>query len=292
MPKARSNGLELAYDTFGDPSAPALLLVMGLGTQMIAWDEPFCEALAERGFHVVRFDNRDIGLSTWLDHAHVPDLGEVIAGTQAAPYTLGDMATDTVGLLDALGIRSAHLVGASMGGFIVQLVAIEHPERVLSLTSIMSGPGGSDAVPATAEAMAVLMVRPPTEREALIEHGVRTGRVISGPLYDEERARASRTRAVDRAVNFDGTARQLAAIMAAPSRIPGLRGIRLPTLVIHGEVDPLVPLENGRRVAEAVAGARLLTFAEMGHDLPLAIWPAIIDAIAANAMAAETATPA
>jgi pimeloyl-ACP methyl ester carboxylesterase len=292
MPRARSNGIELEYDTFGDPSAPVLLLVMGLGTQMIAWDEPFCEALAERGFHVIRFDNRDIGLSTWLDEAPVPDLGEVIAGTQTPPYSLSDMAADTVGLLDALDIEAAHLVGASMGGFIVQLVAIEHPERVLSLTSIMSGPGGSDAVPATAEAMAVLLTRPPTEREALIEHGVMVGRVISGPLYDEERARASRTRAADRAVNFDGTARQLAAIMAAPSRIPGLRGVGMPTLVIHGDVDPLVPPENGRRVAQAVPGARLLTFAEMGHDLPPAIWPAVIDAIAKNAMAAETAAPA
>jgi pimeloyl-ACP methyl ester carboxylesterase len=179
-----------------------------------------------------------------------------------------------------------------MGGFIVQLVAIEHPERVLSLTSIMSGPGGKDAVPATPEAMAVLLTRPPEEREALIEHGVQVGRVISGPLYDEDRARASRTRLVDRAVHLDGTARQLAAIMAAPSRIPGLRGVTVPTLVIHGEADPLVPPENGRRVAEAVPGARLLTFAEMGHDLPPAIWPAVIDAITQNAMAAETAAPA
>lgn len=279
MPRARSNGVELEYETFGSPADPPLLLVMGLGAQMISWDEEFCGRLAARGLQVIRFDNRDVGLSTRFDELGLPSLPEILSGSAPPPYTLDDLAADAAGLLDALDLPAAHLVGASMGGFIVQLMAINHPEKVLSMTSIMSGPGGADAVPPTPEALEVLLARPPTEREALIEHGVRVSRVICGPLFDEERARRLRTRAVDRSVSIAGTARQYAAIVAASSRLGGLASLRVPVLVVHGEADPLVPLENGLRTAAAVPGARLLTFAEMGHDLPPTIWPQVIDAI-------------
>lgn len=289
MPRTAANGLELEFDEFGDSANAPLLLVMGLGAQMIGWDEEFCGQLAARGFHVIRFDNRDIGLSTRLDHLGTPSLPEILSGEKPPPYQLDDMADDAVALMDALDIPAAHVVGASMGGFIVQLMAINHPERVLSMTSIMSGPGGTDQVQPTPEALAALLTPPPADREGLIEYGVRTSRIICGPLFDEDRARRLRTRAVDRAVSIAGTARQYLAIVAARSRIPGLAEVRVPVLVIHGEADPLVPIENGRLVAAAVPGARLLTFAEMGHDLPPAIWPEVIDAIAENARATATA---
>jgi pimeloyl-ACP methyl ester carboxylesterase len=246
---------------------------------MISWDEEFVGRLAARGLHVIRFDNRDIGLSTKFDELGQPPIAEIISRKAAPPYMLDDMAADAAGLLEALGIPAAHVVGVSMGGFIAQLLALNHPGKVLSLTSIMSGPGGADAVPPTPAALEVLLATPPTEREALIQHGMRVSRVISGPLFDEERALRQRTRAVDRSVSIAGTARQYAAIVGASSRIPRLAGLDLPVLVVHGEVDPLVPLENGRRTAAAVPGARLLTFAEMGHDLPPRIWPQVIDAI-------------
>ena len=283
MPRAKANGIELEYDEFGDPRAPALLLVMGLSAQMISWEEEFCERLAEAGpFHVVRFDNRDIGLSTSLDELGVPEPFKVLAGEQEPAYTLDDMADDAAALLDALGIEQAHLVGASMGGFIVQLVAIRHPEKVLSLTSIMSAPGGiRDNVPGTPEANQVLVVVPPSDREGLIEHGVRVSRLLVGPVYfDEADARAKRARAVDRSVRLAGTARQFGALAAAADRTERLKKLNLPALVIHGEADPLVPIENGRRTAAAIPGARLVTFEHMGHDLPKPLWPAIIAAIA------------
>ena len=293
MPRLNANRLEFEYDTFGQPTAAPLLLIMGLGAQMISWDEDFCELLAGRGFSVVRFDNRDSGLSTTLDGAPVPELQELLGGTATAPYTLSDMAADAVGILDALGLPAAHIVGASMGGFIAQVVAIEHPERTLSLTSIMSGPGGMrDNVPATPEAMELFMTPPPTDREGLIEHGVKTGRVVSGPLFDEAESRRRRTRAVDRAVSIEGTARQAAAVAAAPSRVEALGRLSVPALVVHGEVDPLVPVENGRRTAAAIPGARLLVLPEMGHDMPRACWPEIVAAIAETAARADPRVPA
>jgi pimeloyl-ACP methyl ester carboxylesterase len=284
MPRARSNGLELEYDTFGDPAAAPMLLVMGLATQMIAWREELCRSLAGRGFHVVRFDNRDVGLSTKFDELGLPDLAQVMTGGVAPPYTLDDMAADAAGLLDALGIPSAHVVGASMGGYIAQLLAVNRPEKVLTLTSIMSGVGGGDAVSASAEVMAALMAPPPTDREGLIEVRVRTSQLIGSPGYfDEQRARELQTEAVDRSVSLAGTVRQFAAIMAAPSRRAALGRLQVPTLVIHGDADPLVPVENGRITAAAVPGAKLLVLPGMGHDLPPQLWPQIIDAIAAHA---------
>jgi pimeloyl-ACP methyl ester carboxylesterase len=294
MPRVEANGLEFEYETFGDADAPPLLLIMGLGAQMITWEEEFCELLAGRGFHVIRFDNRDVGLSTKLDHLGTPELAAVAGGTEPPPYHLEDMADDAAGILEALGIEAAHVVGASMGGFVAQLLAIRHPARVLSLTSIMSAPGGMrDNVPATPEAMEALLEPPPADREGMIEHGVWISSRISGPAhFDPEDARRKRTRSLDRSVSIAGTARQLAAIAAAPSRLERLRELDVPALVVHGEADPLVPVENGRRTAEAIPGARLLLLPTMGHDLPRPCWPEIVAAIAETAARAEEREPA
>jgi pimeloyl-ACP methyl ester carboxylesterase len=289
MSRVEANGLEFEYDTFGEADAPPLLLIMGLGAQMISWDEGFCELLAGRGFRVVRFDNRDVGLSTKLDHLETPELSAVVGGSESPPYRLEDLADDAAGVLEALGIDAAHVVGASMGGFVAQLLAIRHPSRVLSLTSIMSATGGlADNVPATPEATEALLKPPPADREGLIEHGVWVSSRISGPEhFDPEEARRKRIRAIDRSVSVAGTARQLAAIAAARSRAEQLGALEVPTLVVHGEADPLVPVENGRRTAEAIPGARLLLLPTMGHDLPAPCWPEIVDAIAETARLAE-----
>jgi pimeloyl-ACP methyl ester carboxylesterase len=285
MARVEANGLEFEYDTFGEADAPPLLLIMGLGAQMISWDERFCELLAGRGFRVIRFDNRDVGLSTKLDHLGTPDLSAVARGSEPPPYRLDDLADDAAAVLEALGIDAAHVVGASMGGFVAQLLAIRHPSRVLSLTSIMSATGGlRDNVPATPEATEALLKTPPTDREGLIEHGVWVSGLISGPEhFDPEEARRKRTRAIDRSVSVAGTARQLAAIAAAPSRAEQLGALEMPALVVHGESDPLVPVENGRRTAAAIPGARLLLLPTMGHDLSAPCWPEIVDAIAETA---------
>ncbi len=266
MPSATANGVELEYETFGDRSGAPLLLIGGLGTQLVTWDEAFCELLAGRGFNVIRFDNRDAGLSTWPE----------------SPYTLDDMAADAAGLVDALGIPAAHIVGASMGGFLAQLVALDHPEHVLSLTSIMSGPSGEDQVQPTPEAQALLFTPVPPTREERIALALVAKQTLLGPddPYDEAYERAKASCAIDRAYHPAGFARQLQAILAAPSRIPRLAAVRVPTLVVHGDADILVPVENGRMVAAAIPGARLLEIRGMGHDLPKRVWPEVVDAIA------------
>ena len=269
MPRATANGIEIEYETFGDPHASPLLLIGGLGTQMISWDEEFCELLTGRGFYVIRFDNRDAGLSTWPDEQ----------------YELDDMAADAIGVLDALGIQAAHLVGASMGGFIAQLAALNHPDHVLTLTSIMSGTNGEDQVQPTPEANAVLLAPAPKTRAERIAFGLHAKQVLLGPEdpFDEPYERERIARAIDRADHPAGFLRQLQAIAAAPSRIERLRSLRIPTLVIHGDADILVPVDNGRRVAAAVHGARLLEIRGMGHDVPRRVWPQVVDAIAALA---------
>lgn len=269
MPRANANGIELEYDTFGDPSAPALLLIAGLGMQMVGWDVEFCELLAGRGFRVIRFDNRDAGLSTW------PDAG----------YSLEDMARDAVGLLDALGVPAAHVVGASMGGFIAQVMALEHPERVLTLTSMISGPNGQDQVQPTPEATALLFAPAPPTRDEQVALGVRSKKALLGPddPFDEPYERARIERAIDRAYNPPGFLRQFQAIASAPGRLEPLRSLRIPTLVIHGDADILVPVENGRNVAASVPGARLVEVKGMGHDVPRRIWARVADEIAALA---------
>jgi pimeloyl-ACP methyl ester carboxylesterase len=289
--RIRVNGIELVYDTFGEPSAPPLLLIMGLGGQMIAWDEEFCTELAGRGYWVIRFDNRDVGLSTRLDEAGVPDIlalmqaqarGEAVQ----APYTLRDMAGDAAGLLDALQAGSAHVVGASMGGMIAQELTIHHPERVRTLTSIMSSTGNPELPPPTPEAMSVLVTPFPTDREGYLESSVHTSRILAGPgfPFDEDRAREHAGQVFDRGLSLAGTARQLAAILASGSRKEALQAVTVPTLVIHGDADPLVPVECGMDTANSVPGAELLIIEGMGHDLPLAVAPRVIAAIVRHAV--------
>jgi len=286
-----ANGIRLCHDTFGDATAPPLVLIMGLAAQMTAWDDAFCAQLAARGYRVIRFDNRDIGLSTRLDAAGVPDVGAALfAAMQGkpvqAPYRLEDMALDTVGLLDALGIERAHVVGASMGGAIAQTIAIRHPERLHTLTSIMATSGAPGLPPPTAEAMAVLMKPTPADFEAYAQSYAQTWKVLRVGSFpeDEARDRAKAEQNFARGLNPPGVARQLAAILASGSRKPALASVRVPTLVIHGDVDPLVPLACGQDVAQTVPGARLVVVAGMGHALPISMWPRIIDAIAAHAV--------
>lgn len=293
MPRIKARGLEFEYETFGDPAATPMLLVMGLGAQMLTWPEPFCRMLSERGFFVIRYDNRDVGLSSRLDHLGVPDPMQVFARAVPPAYTIDDLADDAAAILDALGIKAAHVVGASMGGFIVQALAVRHPDKVLSLTSFMSDLGGADAVAAAPDVIALLLSPPPTDREGLIEHGVELSRAFWGTRYfDEDRARSSRTAAVDRAISIAGTARQAGACLVRPSRREALGNLRVPALVIHGSADPLVPFENGRRTAEAIPGARLLVLEEAGHDIPPALYQEIADAIAETARAARAAPEA
>jgi pimeloyl-ACP methyl ester carboxylesterase len=283
---APANGIELAYQEMGDADGQPLLLVMGLATQMLAWDEGFCSLLAERGFRVVRFDNRDIGRSTRIESAGVPRRVDMMLGRRAsAPYLLRDMAADTTGLMDHLGIDSAHVVGASMGGMIVQTMAIEQPERVRSMVSIMSNTGSRWTGMPSRKAMAVLLGRPPRGREQAIERAVKTFKVIGSPGFplDEERLRDVSGRSYDRGHSAAGVLRQLHAITASGDRTQALRGVRVPTTVIHGNSDPLVRPAGGRATARAIPSARLKLIDGMGHDLPRQLWPLFVEEIAANA---------
>jgi pimeloyl-ACP methyl ester carboxylesterase len=288
-----TNGIELAYQEMGD--GEPLLLVMGLATQMLAWDEGFCGMLVDRGFRVVRFDNRDIGRSTKIDSAGVPSRINMMSGRRAtAPYFLRDMAADTIGLMDHLGIEYAHVVGASMGGMIVQTMAIEHAERVRSMVSIMSTTGSRWTGLPSWKAMGVLLGRPPKGREAAVERAIKTFSVIGSPGYplDEERLRDIAGRSYDRGHSAAGVLRQLHAISASGDRTQALRGVRVPTTVIHGKADPLVRPAGGRATARAIPGARLKLIDGMGHDLPRDLWPTFVDEIAANAERAGKGAPA
>jgi pimeloyl-ACP methyl ester carboxylesterase len=285
---AHVNGIDLAYETFGDASHPTALLIMGLGAQMTAWDDEFCDLLVDRGFHVVRFDNRDVGESTWLDDpsfdAQATVLGLLSGLEVTVPYLLSDMAADTVGLLDHLGLDAVHVIGASMGGMIAQTVAIEHPERVLSLTSIMSTTGEPAVGEPDPEVGAALLVPRPTEREASIEHAIEVVRLIASPdHFDPVRTRKLVERDVDRGVNPVGVARQLVAILASGSRAEALERLDLPALVVHGRQDRLVSFSGGQRTAALIAGADFLAIDDMAHDLPPAHWDRIADAIVAVA---------
>jgi pimeloyl-ACP methyl ester carboxylesterase len=280
------NGIEIAYQEIGDPDGEPLLLIMGLATQMLAWDEPFCAMLAERGFRVVRFDNRDIGRSTKIDSAGVPSRPDLLLGRQrTASYLLGDMAGDTTALMDHLGIEAAHLVGASMGGMIAQTIAIRHPERVRSLVSIMSTTGNRWVGVPTRKALGTLFARPGMGREAAIEHSVRVFRIIGSPAYpmDEERFRQMAGASYDRSHRRAGILRQLHAITASGDRTAELEKVRLPTTVLHGGSDPLIRPAAGRATARAIRDSRLRVFEGMGHDLPRELWPDFVDEIAATA---------
>lgn len=289
--KVKVNGIELVYDMFGENSAPPLLLIMGLGGQMIAWDEEFCAQLAARGYWVIRFDNRDVGLSTKLDEAGVPDIFTLIQAqaqgeAAQAPYSLRDMADDAVGLLEALSVESAHVVGISMGGMIAQEMAIHHPNRVRTLTSIMSSTGDQALPPPKPEALSVLLTPFPTDRDAYIENSIHTWQVLSGPGFplDHDLVKERAGRSFDRGLSLAGTARQMAAVVTSGSRREALWSVTVPTLVIHGDADPLVPVESGIDTADAVPGAELLVIEGMGHDVPLAVAPRVIDAIARHAL--------
>lgn len=278
--------VDLAYESFGDHTAPPLLLIAGLATQMFGWDHRFCMQLADNGFRVIRFDNRDIGLSTHLDEAGVPDIRAMLRGRKwsSAPYTLTDMADDTAGLLDALDLESAHIVGMSMGGMIAQQLAIDHPRRVRSLTSIMSTPSRR-AGQATAEAQRVLFLPAATDEETAARRALRVRRVIGSPGYplDEAQVADVARRSFARGNNPAGVARQYAAIVVSPERSPGLRALTIPTLVLHGEDDPLVRVGGGRATARAVPRSRLVVYPGMGHDLPQPLWPHIVDEIVTHA---------
>ncbi len=286
--------VELCYETFGDADRPALLLIMGLGTQMVGWNADFCGALAQRGFFVIRYDNRDCGRSTRFDGVPPPSLLELVRRRPRRPaYTLGDMADDGAGLLQHLGVDAAHVVGASMGGMIAQLLAARCPERVLSLVSIMSSTGSRWTGQPAMRVYPYLLRRPPAKREAYIERMVRLFRVIGSPGFDrDERAlRDMAATSFDRGLTAAGTARQLAAIIGAGNRAAHLRRIRAPTLVIHGTDDALIAASGGRATARLIPGARLMLIKGMGHDLPRQVWPRIIDAIEENAARAGEPSP-
>jgi len=289
---APCNGIEIAYQEVGDPAAEPLLLVMGLATQMIAWDDEFCEMLAERGFRVVRFDNRDIGRSTKLSEAGVPSRADLFLGRRPA-YLLTDMAADAVGLMDRLGIDSAHVVGVSMGGMIGQTLAIEHPERVRSLVSMHSTTGSRWVGHPTFKAFGMMMAKAPRSREELIERVRKTYALIGSPAYptDEERLRRIAGLSWDRGHDPRGVLRQMHAITSSGDRTAALRKLRLPGAVIHGTRDPLIRLSGGRATARAIPGARLRVIEGMGHDLPRELWPVFVDDIADTASRAGWRAP-
>jgi pimeloyl-ACP methyl ester carboxylesterase len=287
---ARAGEIELCYETFGAADAPPMLLVMGLGGQMVLWDDQFCEQLAQRGFFVVRFDNRDIGRSTILRDAPVPSrLQLFLRDRRGAAYSLDDMAGDAARLMRELDIGAADVVGVSMGGMIAQLLAIHHPRRVRSLVSIMSTTGNSRVGQAHPRLWARMVRRPRRDREGYIRDFVETYQVIGSPRYppDPERMRRRAGRCFERGLHPAGAARQLAAVVTAYDRTPFLRELDVPATVIHGSADPLVRTSGGRATAEAIPGARLVVLEGMGHDLPPQLWPEIIDAIAQNAGAAD-----
>ena len=287
MAQISSNGITLEYDTFGGRGDRPLLLVMGLGAQMIHWRDAFCVRLADKGHYVIRFDNRDAGLSEKFGHLGLPDMGELagrlLAGEPAeAPYSLDDMATDGFGLLDALDLETAHICGASMGGMIVQAMALSQSARVQSMTSIMASTGNPELPPSTEEAMAAMLSPAATDREESIERTLRVSKVIGSPGYPVEEAdvRARAAESYDRAFYPEGVARQMAAIAAHGNRKPALAALDIPALVIHGKADPLVPVEGGMDTADALKHARLMLIEGMGHDLPEPVWPEVTNAIA------------
>jgi pimeloyl-ACP methyl ester carboxylesterase len=283
VPTAHVNGIDIEYEAHGDQANPALLLVMGLGAQLTAWPQGFIDRLVASGFFVIAYDNRDTGLSTKFEG--LPDMAALFTGDGAsASYTIEDMADDGVALLSELGIEKAHVVGASMGGMIVQAMVIHHQDRFLSATSIMSTTGDRSVGQPTGEALAALLRPPATTRDEAIAGSVAGSAIIGSPGYptpeDEVRARAGE--AYDRGYFPEGTVRQLASILSAQDRTEGLGGVTIPFLVIHGEADPLVTPSGGAATAAAVPGSTLLTIPGMGHDLPAALYDTVTDAVVAN----------
>jgi pimeloyl-ACP methyl ester carboxylesterase len=288
---ARANEIDIAYETYGNSSKPAMLLIMGLGYQMMFWDEEFCTQLSSRGYFVIRFDNRDCGLSTWLKDAGTPDIPAMKAlmaerKKTRSPYSLLDMANDIKGLLDAVGIKSAHIVGRSMGGMIGQMMAIHHPERIKTLTSIMSSTSDPKLPPPKSDVLSVLLEPEPGDKEGFINHSVRVMNMLSGSRYqiDEDRVRKWALDSYQRGLNPDGVARQFAAILATGSRKKALKSVTVPTLVIHGDADPLVPVECGIDTASTIPGAQLLIIEGLGHTLTPQVYPQVIEAISRHSV--------
>jgi pimeloyl-ACP methyl ester carboxylesterase len=287
MAQADSNGIQIEYETFGEPGSQPLLLIMGVAGQLILWDEELCRKIAQRGHYVIRFDNRDVGLSTKMDDAGVPDIMKTIEALMMGeavhpPYTIEDMADDAVGLLDALDIEKAHICGMSMGGMIAQTIAVNYPQRVSSLISIYSNMGDPEDPQPKPEAFELLTTPFPEEREACIEHTMKLFHTITGPgfPFDEEWHRNIAAKAFDRAFYPQGPARQFVAILTQKNRRPALASTSIPTLVVHGTDDPLVPVECGKNTAAAIPGAELMIIDGMGHDIPHSgAWSQIVDAI-------------
>jgi pimeloyl-ACP methyl ester carboxylesterase len=285
MPQTSANGVDIEFEVLGDTSDPTVLLVAGLGAQLVSWDDEFCARLIDRGMSLVRFDNRDVGLSGSVDDGRDPMalVASRLSGEEVdAPYLLSDMANDAMAVLDAVGVEHAHVMGMSMGGMIAQTIAIEHGHRVRSLTSIMSTTGDPDVgLPDPAVLGTVLAPAPADDPAAAVEHKLRISAAIGSPgMFDADRARRRAEREVARSVNPLGTVRQLVAIMSSPSRSAALRSVDVPALVVHGDVDPLVNVSGGRRTHECLPAAELMVFEGMGHDLPPAFWDPLADAVA------------
>jgi pimeloyl-ACP methyl ester carboxylesterase len=295
MTNVVANGIQIEYETFGEPSSPALLLVAGIGGQMMGWDEELCKQWAQKGLYVIRFDNRDVGLTTKMEEAGVPDLDAVIKAVKNGekanvPYTMGDMADDAVGLLDALKINKAHICGISMGGIITQTISFKHPSRVLSMTQIYSTSSNPDLPQTKPEVMELLLTTPPPGREGYIEYQMKLYKTIHGPgfPFDEAWHRRLASHSYDRAYYPQGKARQFAAITAQGNRKALLTSITAPTLVIHGTDDPLVLVAAGIDSAEAIPGAELMIIEGMGHDMPHdGAWPRIVEAVTAHVRKAD-----
>ena len=301
MPQVKANGIEIEYESFGPADRDAVLLIMGFSAQLTMWPTELCEELVSRGYRVIRFDNRDVGLSAKLEAKGIPDMeklfGALMTGAAVeAPYSLDDMAADAAGLLDALKIERAHIVGASMGGMIAQLVAANHPEKTLSLTSIMSNTGNPDLPQGSPEAMGALLAPAPApdDIEAIIARGINTWKVIGSPGYptDDQQLRQWVMRDAKRSYYPQGVTRQFAAIVANGDRRPKLKNIKAPTVVLHGADDPLVPVAGGKDTADNIPGAELRVIPGMGHDFPLGLVPVFADAIEAAARRAAGAARA
>ena len=298
MPRIKANNLTIEFETFGEPDAKPLLLVMGLGAQMIAWDENFCQQLADAGHFVIRYDNRDVGLSTYFDDHGVPDFKELAVelmtkGSVEVPYTLDDMAMDGISLLVELGIEQAHICGASLGGMIVQAMAINHGNRILSMTSIMSTTGNPDLPPAHPEAMEALTSERADDTQHAMNRAVEVSKIIGSTGFerDEERIRTKALESYDRAYYPDGVTRQMAAVMAHGDRRPGLNQLQLPCLVIHGDIDPLVPVTGAQDTHQNVPGAELMIIEGMGHDMPKGAWHQIVEGITSLTHQANATAP-
>jgi pimeloyl-ACP methyl ester carboxylesterase len=291
MAKVTANGIQIEYDTFGDSSSPALLLIAGNGAQLLFWEVEFCELLAKKGYFVIRFDNRDAGLSTKFEEAGIPDFPAAIKALMEgkpvqSAYSLDDMADDAVGLLDALGIEKAHICGASMGGMIAQVISYRHPKHVLSLTSIMSTTGNPELPQGKPETIAAVLAPQPAERLAYVEHNMNIWRRIWSPgfPFEEKRARTFLEKSYDRSYYPQGAVRQNMALLANGDRRPPLSTIAVPALVIHGADDPLIPVEGGKDTAQVIPGAKLFIINGMGHDMPKGVWAEIVDAISKHAV--------